>query len=328
MIITKAPLRISLMGGGCDYPEYYEKYGCFLFGGTINKHVYVSFRIRPAIMSDKSVVSYSRQEIVSNNEHIVHPLIRETLKHYEVRDSVDIHTFSDIPSRTGLGGSSAFCVALIKAIESNLFSYCSSPQEIAKKAIELERKILKEPGGVQDQLWAAYGGLNTIEIEKNGITHVRPIPYDSEDVLNLEQHLTLIYTGEARNDNTIAQSYRTFDKEQYLSNIHKLAVESYESFCVGNYREFGGYMKESWQEKAKISSGISSSRVREITDILDSYEVYGYKLLGTGGGGFVLSLADPFTTQKIKEQLGKKNILEFKFTHRGTNVAFSEDNND
>ena len=170
MIITRSPFRISLFGGSTDYESFYREHGSLIIGSTIDKYTYTSFRLRPPIVSDNSVIAYSRLETPAQIKDIQHPLIRETLKYFYIKDSVDLHFFADIPSRTGLGGSSAFCVSLIKALKPDL-----NNKAISQIAIEIERRILNESGGVQDQIWAAHGGFNIIEIKTDGTFYVKPL---------------------------------------------------------------------------------------------------------------------------------------------------------
>ena len=215
MILVKAPFRVSFFGGSTDYADFYEQHGSFIFGCTINKYAYLSIRNKPKILSEASTISYSKFERVKNLSDIENPLIRETLKYFGINGAIEFISFSDIPSRTGLGGSSSYCVGMSHLLRTFLGKNISKNQ-IARDAIEIERNILKESGGIQDQIWAAYGGLNTIEIRKNGNFFVKPLPITNEFRGHLRDSMVLIYSNEQRVSNNVAKSHENKDKTPIL----------------------------------------------------------------------------------------------------------------
>lgn len=322
MQIIKAPLRISFFGGGTDVKNYYTKYGSMVIGTTIDKYVYVSLRKRPSIVSNQSIISYSKQEITADFSNIENPLIRETLIHENIKDAIDLHNFSDIPSRSGLGGSSACCVALLKALRSEFNCDAITEKELAKDAIQIEREILKDSGGLQDQIWSTYGGFNRIEIKKNGDFSVKSMPLSSEFKKYFEKCLILVYTGEQRNTNEVAQSYNKKNSEKHKKEIHEIAKMSYGAFESESVERIGNLLDISWNAKKQISPLISSKRVEEIAKIMDSNDVLGKKLCGAGQGGFVLGVAFPYHIEKMKE-IFKDYVLPIRFEEKGVRCVYS-----
>ncbi len=307
MIITRAPFRISLFGGSTDYESFYRDHGSLIIGSTIDKYIYTSFRFRPPIVSDNSVIAYSQLETPTQIKDIQHPLIRETLKYFNIKDSVDLHFFSDIPSRTGLGGSSAFCVSLIKALKPDL-----NNKAISQIAIEIERHILNESGGIQDQIWATYGGFNIIEIKTDGTFYVKPLSISEEFINYLSRRMILIYTNGQRTNNEIPKSHENKNKIDLLS----IARESLNCFKSEDVPAIGKLLLKSWEIKKSFSDLITTSQVEEISTILIRHKFYGFKLLGSGGSGFVLAIGSLHSIKKAKE-IFKTQVLDFSLETEG-----------
>lgn len=315
MVITRSPFRISFFGGTTDFPDFFQNNGGLVVGGTIDKYVYVSLRKRPKILSNSSIFTYSKQEIIQRFEDIEHPLIREIFKKIQKRESVDFHTFSDIPSRTGLGGSSSFCVALLKAVD-EIFNFSQFDKKtLSKLAIYFERQKLKEFGGWQDQIWSSYGGLNSIHFEKNGNFKVKPLKISEDFIKHLEDSMTLVFT-ETQRSNSVKFSINSNN-----SNILKLAKLGLLAFEDENVEEIGRLLEESWQEKKKISSTISNNSIEKIENSLKSFKIYGKKLLGGGDGGFILVLSSPSEKVRICEYF-KDLIFPTKFEFEGSKTIF------
>lgn len=320
MILVKSPFRVSFFGGSTDYADFYEQHGSFIFGCTINKYAYLSIRNKPKILSEASTISYSKYERVEDLKDIENPLIRETLNYFGIKQSIEFISFSDIPSRTGLGGSSSYCVGMSHLLRTFLNKKISKKQ-IAKDAIEIERNILKESGGIQDQIWAAYGGLNTIEINKNGDFFVKPLSVTTEFREHLLDSMVLIYTNEQRTCDKIAKSHQNKDK----TTILKLAREAHICLISEDIKSMGNLMYESWLEKSKLSSHISTDSVDSIISTCLKAGAYGAKLLGAGGCGFILVICDPKTKRKITN-IFKNNILDFDFDYTGASTMFNNCN--
>lgn len=319
MTIVKSPFRISLFGGSTDYKEFYQQYGSFLIGTTINKYCYLSMRYRPSILSKQYLCTYSKYELVNNINEIQNPLIRETLKYYNINKPIEFFSYSDIPARTGLGGSSTYCVGMSYLIH-KLQNKSINKKQIVNSAIQIEREILKESGGIQDQIWPFAKGLNSIEINKNGEFFVKPIPITEEFVEELQTSFTLIYTDEQRNTDEIAKSHEN-DIVNKL-NILELSKSSYSAFLKEDIKTIGELLYQSWLNKEKISPLISNNKIKEIIDDVISLGAYGAKLLGSGGCGFVLVISNPIVKNKIIEKYNG-NILEFDFDKSGTSEIFS-----
>lgn len=317
MLIVKSPLRISLFGGSTDYKSFYREKGAFLIGGTINKHVYLSMRYRARILGDESIITYSRSDIVNNWDDIKNPLIRETLKYRGLNKPIDFNSFSDIPSRTGLGGSSAFCVGLLHLIN-RLQGEEQSPYDLACDAIRVERHILNEAGGIQDQIWPSYGGLNTIEILTNGTFKVKPLAVTREFQAELENSMLLIYTNDQREQDTIAKSHDKQNKDA----IKQLALTAHEYFLKEDIKEIGQLLWHAWEEKRKISNLISTPKIDTMVEKIMSHGAYGVKLLGAGGCGFIVVMCNPKVKRKLQETFAD-NIMDFEFTNQGVSEIFS-----
>jgi D-glycero-alpha-D-manno-heptose-7-phosphate kinase len=317
MIIVKSPLRISFFGGSTDYKDFYEKSGSFIIGTTIDKYAYLSMRIRPSILSSESVITYSKMQIVQSWEEIQNPLIREVFKYKNISVPIEFSSFSDVPSRTGLGGSSTFCAGLIYLIN-KVFNIERTKKNVIDESIKIEREILKESGGIQDSIWPVYGGLNSIEIKSSGKYLIKPLPVTEEFQKEFQNSLVLIYTNQQRNQNIIAKSHENTDRSTILS-LSKIA---YNLFLSEDIKSLGLLLHESWKEKKSICSCISNSKIDEIENHVLSLGVHGIKLLGAGGCGFLLVVCDPIVKRKIYE-FYKSQILEFKFEQDGIKTIYS-----
>jgi len=317
MFISRAPLRISFFGGSTDYKDFYSEHGSLLIGTTIDKFAFTGLRYRPRFLDRHTYVAYSNYDIVDDVEHINNPLIRETLKYYNIFQHIDLITFNDIPSRTGLGGSSSFCVSLIHSIY-KLLNKVPDKNTIIDEAIDIERNVLKDSGGIQDQIWAGYGGFNSIVIKKDGKYIVKPLPISKEFILEFKQSLTLIYTNIQRDTSDIAKSHENTDKTHLL----KIAKEGLDYFTNENIRGIGKLIQMSWEEKKSISNLISTNEVDEIITNVLSNGAYGAKLLGSGGCGFVCVVGPPKTISKINH-IYKDRILNFEFDTEGSQTVLS-----
>lgn len=320
MILVKSPFRVSFFGGSTDYKDFYEKHGSFIIGCCINKYTYLSLREKPKILSEETTISYSKFERVKSTSEIENPLIRETFKYFNIQCPVEFISFSDIPSRTGLGGSSSYCVGMSYLIRKFL-NLEISKKTLTKDAIEIERNILNESGGIQDQIWASYGGLNTININRDGDFSVKPLPVTEEFRKELQDSMVLIYSNEQRISDNVAKSHENKDKLGILD----LAKTAYGSFINENIPEIGHLLYQSWLSKSRISDQISTSSVNDIIVKCIGLGAYGAKLLGAGGCGFVLVVCNPKVKKKIQEAFGN-SVLDFNFDFSGASTIF--DNTD
>lgn len=319
MITVKVPFRISFFGGSTDYKEFYSKYGAYLIGTTIDKYVYLTMRKRPAILGKKSIITYSQVQQVETWNEIHNPLIREILKWRKIDVPIEFFSFSDIPSRTGLGGSSSFCVGMLYLIDKVFGLEEQSPKNLAKEAILIERELLQEAGGIQDQIWPAYGGFNSLEIWPSGEFYVKPVPVTREFQKELERSMILIYTNEQREQDSIAKSHIDQDKMR----IAALAQEAQKYFNMQDIRGVGKLLHQSWEEKKKISPLISTGKINDIVEKVMSMDAYGVKLLGAGGCGFVLVICNPIVRQNIQEVFNG-HTMDFSFENNGVTVINKE----
>jgi len=318
LVIIRSPFRLSFFGGSSDYKDFYEKHGSLLIGTTISKYNYICLRTRPNIMPRKSVVTYSKLESVTSFDEISNPLIRETLKYFSPNNPIEFNSFTDVPGRTGLGGSSSYCVGLCYALR-KILNLPLNKKLLSQDSIKIEREILNESGGIQDQIFAAYGGLNSITIDTNGEFYVRPLPVTADFKSELESSIVLLYTGGQRFSDEIAKDHKNKDKLP----IYNIAKEAYSLFIKENLSEIGKLVYETWKEKEKISSLISTNEISEIINRVMGLGAYGAKLIGSGGCGFIMAICNPISKQKIKEQFPNL-ILDIKFDKQGVCQIYSE----
>lgn len=322
MIIAKAPFRISFFGGSTDYEEFYKEHGSFLIGTTIDKYVYMSLRKRPLILPRQSVITYSQLQHVKTWDEINNPLIREILKHCKINIPIEFNSYSDIPSRTGLGGSSSFAVGMLYLIKKVFEPHQQlGPRELAQTAIFIERTLLKEAGGIQDQIWPAYGGLSTIEIPPDGKFLVKPLAVSHDFKQELQKSMLLIYTNDQRDQDEIARSHEKKDKKAIL----QIAKEAHTLFLKEDIKGIGKLLKDAWEEKQRISPLITNPKINQIIGEIRGMGAYGWKLLGAGGCGFVLSIADPIHNEMLRDRF-QDSILEFNFEDRGVSVIYEGPN--
>lgn len=318
MLFIRSPFRLSLFGGSSDYKSFYEKNGSLLIGSTIDKYSYLTVRERPSILPRENHLLYSKYENVKSTSDIENPLIREIFKHSKLDCCVDFHHFTDIPHRTGLGGSSTFAVGLLYLIK-KLKGEPIDKKELAKEAIHIEREILGEAGGIQDQIWASFGNLSSIEIKTNGDFKVKPLPITQEFKNEFEHSLILIYTNEQRQNNDVAKSHDNKDK----THIKEIAYAAHGAFLSESIKSIGNLLYESWLSKIGISSLITNDTINTIINDVMTMGAYGCKSLGAGGGGFCLVIADPITKFKIIEKY-QDSVLDIKFENDGVKEIYRD----
>ena len=315
MIITKTPYRCSLFGGISDIHSFYSKYNALLIGFTIDKYCYVLCRKTPDILPHHSSISYARSEVVDDNSKIEHNGVRGVLEFLKIKYGLEISIHGDLPARTGLGSSSTFVVGLLKSLR-----IYRNKKELAKDAIHVERYLLKEPGGIQDQIWATYGGFNSIEIKKNGEFYVRPMPVSPEFLEEFRSHLLLLYLGKSRSSWNIARSIDKSDQIENKLTIQMIAKMAYKEFEKENIERIGELLDDSWQTKKNVSPLISNKNIDKIYNSVIEIGAWGGKLLGSGGSGFLLFIAPPNLHQKIKENT-KLVDLPIGFDYNGSQIV-------
>lgn len=319
MKIARAPYRISLFGGSTDYESYYSQYGSLLLGFTINAFAYVCMRRIPSIFENKYIIRHSHVEKVNTLDEIKHSGFRGTLKFFNEKD-IEINFLGDLPARTGIGSSSSCIVATLYAINT-LLGKQPTKKELATDAIYIERELLKEPGGIQDQIWASYGGMNSIEIKKNGDFFVKPLPVSEEFKQNLKSHLLLFYTGEQRQSFDLAQSHDTVQTISFKHEIRLLAEEALEAFTSENIFKIGYLLHKSWLAKKGISKDITSDKIDILYESALRCGAIGGKLLGSGTSGFMVFVVLDKQKQFI-ENMQKHGLIcvDYNFDNNGTEI--------
>lgn len=327
MIITRTPMRISFFGGGTDYPIWYREHGGAVLSTTINKSCYITCRWLPPFFEYHSRVSYSKIENVVNNRTIEHPSVRGCLQFMNVDEGVEIHHVADLPARAGLGTSSAFTVGLLLALH-GLKNQMRDKPNLAADAIHVEQEILGESVGAQDQVSAAYGGLNRINFQQSGAIDVKPLMVAPERLAYLEQHLALYFTGFSRIASEIAkeQIRMTPQRANELHSMMQLVDEG-ESILANSNRsieEFGSLLHEGWRLKKTLSQKISNADIDDIYEEGRKAGAIGGKLLGAGGGGFMLFFVPPERRRDLRQALKRLLCIPMTFSNRGSHVVAYE----
>ena len=324
MIITKTPYRISFFGGGSDYPKWYRKFGGSVLSTTIDKHIYISCRYLPGFFKHKYRIVWSKIENVTDINEIEHHAIKNLLKYLKFKKGLEIHYDGDLPARSGMGSSSSFVVGLMKAIMS-INKKKISQQNLGKKAIFFEQNVLNEVVGSQDQIAASVGGLNKIKFNKNGSIKVKKIKQNN-NIKKLEKNLLLIYTSINRTAHEIASSYvnkLTKSKKKYIEGIITHVNEGEKILKTGNIDDFGELLHSSWMSKKKLSSAISNSKIDDLYNHALINGASGGKLLGAGGGGFLLLYMKTKYRKKFFLKNKKLINIPFKFSNIGSEVIYN-----
>lgn len=327
MIISRTPFRISFFGGGTDYPVWYVDNCGAVLSTTIDKYCYLSCRYLPPFFEHKHRIVYSKIDTVNRIKDIRHPAARAILNFMKIKSGVEIHHDGDLPARTGLGSSSAFTVGLLNSLYA-LKGVMPTKYRLAKEAIYIERQVLKEHVGSQDQVAVSYGGFNKISFNREGEFNVEPIILDKDRSTQLENHLMLFFTGFSRTASRIAkkQIKNTADKKKELSMMQELVDEAKNILSSkSNIVEFGKLLHESWQLKKSLSDKISKPEIDRVYDTALSAGATGGKLLGAGGGGFMLFFVKPELQNKVRKRLNKLLMVKFRFENLGSQIIFYRD---
>ncbi|MBW7862325.1 MAG: kinase [Rhodocyclaceae bacterium] len=332
MIITRTPFRISFFGGGTDYPAWSREHGGAVLATTINKYCYISCRHLPPFFEHKHRIVYSLIENVRTIDEIRHPAVRAVLATMGVGsdpDGLEIHHDGDLPARSGLGSSSSFTVGLIHAIRALRGQYVSK-DELAREAIHIEQDVIGENVGSQDQVSAAFGGLNRIGFRRDGSFDVAPVIVDPARLTLLQDHLMLCFTGISRIASEVARS-----KIDNLGNRHAELTRMREMVEAAiailhdagePIERFGSLLDEGWQAKRSLSHQVSTPQIDALYETARAAGALGGKLLGAGGGGFFLLFAPPEAQPRIRERLGKLIHVPFRFEHSGSRVVLYQPN--
>jgi len=323
MIISRTPFRISFFGGGTDYREFYEEYGGSVLSTTFDKYCYVTARHLPRFFDYKYQINYSRIERVVDLDNILHPAVRETLKYLDMREMF-VGYDADLPARSGLGSSSSFVVGMLNAFYAIKGKYIDK-KRLAKEAIHIERVLCDESGGIQDQIAASYGGFNRIDFREDDFS-VQSVVMDFERKKNLDDSLMLFFTGFSRISSEIAieQKKATHNKIKELKEMLSLVDEAERVLTnkKSDLSEFGKILDYSWKLKRGITSKITTNEIDNIYSSAIKAGALGGKLLGAGGGGFILFYVEKDKQKKVKEALSGLLNVPFNFENEGTKIMY------
>jgi D-glycero-alpha-D-manno-heptose-7-phosphate kinase len=323
MIISRTPFRVSFFGGGTDYPSWYREHGGAVLAATINKYCYITCRYLPPFFDHRTRVLYSKVESVKSVAEIQHPSVRACLEHLHISDGLEIHHDADLPARTGLGSSSTFTVGLLHALNA-LRGRMPSKMELAREAFHVEHNLLRETVGVQDQTLAAFGGFNRIDFAPNDDIRVSPVTLPRERIEALQDHLMLVFTGFTRTASEIAaeQIRQTAQRAGELGAIRASVDEGLSLLNGGtDLTGFGKLLHEAWLLKKRLSSKVSTPDIDRWYEEARKAGAIGGKILGAGGGGFLLFFAPPDAHERIHQRLNLMRV-PIRFESTGSQIIF------
>jgi D-glycero-alpha-D-manno-heptose-7-phosphate kinase len=321
LIISKTPFRVSFFGGGTDYPGWYRDNPGAVIATTINKYCYLNVRPLPPFFDYKTRILYSKVENVSSIDEIQHPAVRETLRFLNITDGLEIHHDGDLPARTGLGSSSTFTVGLLHALYA-LKGRMVSKMKLALEAMHIEQEMLKEAVGAQDQMLAACGGFNRIDFQGDAPIRISPVLATQKRLQELHGHLMLFFTGFTRIAGELAreQVAGIGSHKRDLQTMYNMVAEAGAILNGKPIEEFGKLLHESWTIKRGLSSRISTTAIDDIYERARKAGATGGKLLGAGGGGFMLIFAAPDRQAAVKEGLKGLLHVPFQFETLGSHI--------
>ena len=324
MIVTKTPFRISFFGGGTDYPAWYRVNGGQVLATSIDKYCYITCRKLPPFFEHKHRIAYSIIERVNTISEIEHPAVRAVFDWAKVEDGLEVHHDGDLPARSGLGSSSTFTVGLLHALHA-LRGQMVSQEQLAKEAIDIEQNKLLENVGSQDQISAAYGGFNRITFHNDDSFDVEPLMISNERKKLLNSHLMLFFTGFSRIADSIAKSkIENFsNRKEELSNISKmvdLGIDMLTS-SQASISDFGLLLDEAWSNKRALSNQVSNPQIDAIYSKAKAAGAIGGKILGAGGGGFMLLFVPLGQQASVRNALSDLVHVPFKFDNSGSRVV-------
>jgi D-glycero-alpha-D-manno-heptose-7-phosphate kinase len=325
MIISRTPFRISFFGGGTDYPVWYKENGGEVISASIDKYCYITCRYLPPFFDYKYRIVYSMREAVEELSDIKHPSVRECLKFMDLGKGVEMHHDADLPARTGLGSSSAFTVGLLNALYA-LKGKMVTKKQLALEAIYVEQERIKEHVGSQDQTIAAFGGFNKITFAQDKSIEVQPVTLNFEKLQHFQKHLMLFFTGFARTASEIAkeQINQTPNRKKELNEMKQMVYAAMDILNSKheNFSDFGKLLDKSWKIKRNLTSKISTPLIDQIYETAMRSGAKGGKILGAGGGGFILFFVDPELQKKVRLALRNLLYVPFRFDTLGSQIVY------
>jgi D-glycero-alpha-D-manno-heptose-7-phosphate kinase len=324
VIITRTPYRVSFFGGGTDYPGWFREHGGAVLATTLDKYCYITCRRLPPFFRHRHRIVYSVIENVSTVDEIQHPAVLATLRWAGIEDGLEIHHDGDLPARSGLGSSSSFTVGLVHALHA-LHGRMTNRRELAETAIHIEQDLIKEHVGSQDQVLAAYGGLNHVEFRTDGTFVVTPVILPPARKEELVAHLMLAFTGFSRIASDVAKTKidNLSARQQQIRRMRQMVEEGLQILTDPSIpiETFGELLHEAWQKKRSLSEMVSTAAIDEIYQAARDAGAIGGKLLGAGGGGFMLLFAKPDDQARIRERLKDLIHVPFKLEDAGSRVV-------
>ncbi len=324
MIISRTPFRISLFGGGTDYPSWFREHGGSVIGTTIDKYCYISVRHLPPFFEHKSRIVYSQVELVQDFSEIKHPAVKGILNEMKIAEGIEIHHDADLPARSGLGSSSSFTVGLLNALYA-LDSKMVSKRDLGREAIRIEQDVLKENVGSQDQVWAAYGGFNRIDFFPDGNFTVTPFILPPARRQELAKSVMLFFTGFSRFASDFAQEQikNMNSRKAQLRTIRSMVDSAVDILQDPNapVRELGELLHESWRLKRELADSVSNAQIDEIYEAGRAAGAIGGKLLGAGGGGFMVFLVEPEKREQVRDRLSKLIHVSVGMDNDGSKIV-------
>ncbi len=323
MIISRTPYRISFFGGGTDYPAWYEENGGNVLAATIDKYCYLFVRRLPPFFWHKYRVVYSKIELVKDVSEILHPSVREVIRFLGINDGLEIHHMGDLPARSGMGSSSSFTVGLLHALY-GLMGKMPTKKQLAHEAILIEQKLIGEQVGSQDQTLAAFGGFNFVRFRRNGEIEVNPIVLSREFIDEFQRFIMLFFTGIQRTASDIAEKQvKNFsNRRKELEFISSSAVEALDILRKEDIEAFGKLLHEAWKHKRSLASCVSNGVIDEMYSAGISAGALGGKLLGAGGGGFILFFVPPSRHDAVRDALRKLLYVPVRFEFLGSQIIY------
>lgn len=326
MIITRTPVRISFFGGGTDYPAFYRRHGGATLTTAVDKYVYVTVHPLTEYFDHKIQVHYSKIETVKSLEEINIPIVRESLRMLKIYEGVEIHLVSDLPARTGLGSSSATTAGLLKALHGHLGKVVSN-KTIAEQAVTIEQEMVGDRVGSQDQYACACGGFLHLQFLRDGTVEVEPVPIRRERIQEFQESLMVMYTGVQRNAHEILDEQMNQTTEGVLDERLLLMREQVTKGIAiltgtGPLSEFGALLHEAWELKRSLSSKISNTWLNDLYNKARTAGAIGGKLLGAGGGGFLLLFVEPVHQEQVRAALPGMSEVSFRFESQGSQIIY------
>ncbi len=327
MIISRTPFRVSLFGGGSDYPTWFRQNGGSVMGFTINKYCYITLRSLPPFFAHRHRIAYSKVETVNEIAEIQHPAVRAVLSEFNVTTGVEIHHDGDLPARSGMGSSSSFTVGLINTLMAKQ-GRMATKRQLAEEAIRIEQKVIGENVGSQDQVWAAYGGLNRIDFHRDDSFDVSPLIVPLERRKQMLGSLMLMFTGFSRYADKVAakQIANLGNREAHIRKMVAMVDEAVDILATDRrpLSDLGLLLHDSWCLKRELADAVTTPEIDAIYDAAREAGAVGGKLLGAGGGGFMLFYVEPEKQAKVRERLNSLIHVDFDIDNSGSKIVVYE----